>query len=174
MRYNPHRLGVYLWRSSYTENIACSVFEKLARWDWLDREERAQAATFAAEELNHSVMLRRLAKEILPQRPDADLRPLTVPRDPWTALAGVSQAERLSLAGFVHMIELGTRLRHSDMVRAYGQILAEEFPHLAWGRSVLKRIRLDDGKRRDVQAYLATHPIAAEYRQVATERPWTD
>src|SRR6266404_5615347 len=114
MKVNEFKLGVYLWRSSYTENIACSVFEKLARWDWLDRTERDSAREFSAQELNHAQMLRQLGKEFIKYRPSDHLRALYVPSDPWTALAGVSQAERLSLDGFVHMVELGTRMRHSD------------------------------------------------------------
>lgn len=167
-----HRLGVYLWRSSLTEQIACGVFEKLSRWDWLPIADRAQAQRFADEEHSHSVLLRDLAKDIYPGRPDEHIRALKVPANVWQALAGVVQAERMSFPGFDHMVELGRRIQNADLVYAYQRISEDEQGHLVWGKDVMLRFRQDPVIHRDVMAYLRTHPIAEEYRQVAKERPW--
>lgn len=167
-----HRLGVYLWRSSLTEQIAAGVFEKLARWDWLEMADRARAGEFAGQESTHASLLRGLAKDLYHARPDEHLRALKVPSNVWQALAGVVQAERMSFPGFQHMVDLGRELEHEELVAAYQQITTDEAQHLVWGKGVMDRFRREPEIHRDVMAYLKTHPIAEEYRQVARERPW--
>ena len=168
------RLGVYLWRSSLTEQIAAATFEKLARWEHLLEPERAIAGLFAAQERHHAEILRALGREYLPERPDAFLRPLRVPEEPWLLLAGVHQAERISLIGFGHMVALGRRLGHSVLTAAYELILREERAHLAWGQPLVRRLIRDPEIGPGMRAYRRLHPIAREYRAVRQERPWIE
>ena len=165
------RLGIYLWRSAQTEGVAASVFARASRESWLSTEDRDIAAGFAHQENEHAKMLRDLAKEYLPTRPDQASRPLFVMAEPDVAIVGVNQAERMSLRGFGHMIDLGIRLKHAAMVRAYGIIASEELGHLAWSTRLLPLLRRDAGRRERIRAYLRTHPVAPEYRR--QERPWT-
>ena len=167
------RLGVYLWRSSLTEQIAAATFQKLARWARLSEAEQATARLFAEQERNHAELLRALGQEWIPERPDRFLRPLHVPEDPALLLAGVHQAERISLAGFEHMIELGRRIGAGVLTAVYELILREERAHLAWGRPLVRRLLRDPEIGTGMQAYRRLHPIAREYRAVRLERPWT-
>lgn len=169
---DPRRLGVYLWRSAQTEGIAASVFAKVSRESWIAVEDKITAGVFAEQEHQHSEMLRALAKEFIPTRPDDALRTLFVPAEPDVALVGVNQAERMSLQGFGHMVELGIKLKHPAMVKAYGTIASEEISHLAWSTRLLPLLRRDPSRRERIRAYLRSHPIAVEYRRVAQERPW--
>ena len=168
------RLGVYLWRSSLTEQIAAATFEKLARWEHLLEPERAIAGLFAAQERHHAEILRALGREYFPERPDAFLRPLRVPEEPWLLLVGVHQAERISLAGFAHMIALGRRLGHAPLTAAYELITCEERAHLAWGEPLVRRLIRDPHIGPGMLAYRQLHPIAREYRAVRQERPWIE
>ena len=166
------RLGVYLWRSSLTEQIAAATFEKLARWGRLSGLEQSVARLFAAQERHHAELLRGLGQECIPERPDAFLRALRVPEEPWLLLVGVHQAERLSLAGFVHMAALGRERGHGALTVAYELILREERTHLAWGRPLVRRLLKDPECGPAMQSYRRLHPIAREYRAVRQERPW--
>ena len=166
------RLGVYLWRSSLTEQIAAATFQKLARWAPLSRAEQATARIFAEQERNHAELLRALGQEWIRERPDGFLRPLHVPEDPAQLLVGVHQAERLSLAGFAHMAALGRRIGHGVLTAVYDLILREERAHLAWGRPLVRRLVRDPEIGPGMQAYRRLHPIAREYRAVGRERPW--
>lgn len=172
MRPDPRALGVYLWRSAMTEGIAASVFAKVARAEWATTEDRRTASTFSEQEHEHSELLRALAKEYVSTRPDEALRQLYVPAEPDVAIVGVNQAERMSLKGFAHMIDLGIRLKHGAMISAYARIAEEEITHLAWSTRLLPLLRQDPDRRARIRAYLRQHPIAVEYRRVAQERPW--
>lgn len=167
------KLGVYLWRSSLTEQVAAGCFEKCARWDYLSAAEQAMARLFAQQERDHATLLKALGQEYIRERPDRFLRHLGVPDDPWTILIGVSQAERISFVGFEKMAALGRRLGHDGMVAAYERITREEREHLAWGRPLIRRIFADPRYRESARTYAKTHPIAREYRAVRQERPWT-
>lgn len=168
------RLGVYLWRSSLTEQIAAATFQKLARWPRLSEAEQATARLFAEQERNHAELLRALGQEWIPERPDQYLRPLHVPEEPWLLLAGVHQAERISLVGFGHMATLGHRIGHGVLTAVYELILREERAHLAWGQPLVRRLIRDPEIGAGMQAYRRSHPIAREYRAVSQERPWTE
>ena len=166
------RLGVYLWRSSLTEQIATATFQKLARWSRLSEAEQATARLFAEQERNHAELLHALGREWLTERPDRFLRPLHVPEEPWLLLAGVHQAERISLAGFGHMAALGRQMGHGVLTAVYELILREERAHLAWGQPLVRRLIRDPAIGPGMQAYRRLHPIAREYRAVREERPW--
>jgi hypothetical protein len=168
------RLGVYLWRSSLTEQIAAATFQKLARWDRLSEAEQATARLFAEQERNHAELLRALGQEWIAERPDRFLRSLHVPEEPALLLAGVHQAERISLAGFEQMVELGRRIGHGVLRTVYELILREERAHLAWGQPLVRRLLHDPEIGPGMRAYRRLHPISREYRAVRQERPWTD
>jgi hypothetical protein len=168
------RLGVYLWRSAMTEQIAAATFQKLARWPKLSEAEQATARLFAEQERNHAELLRALGQEWIKARPDAYLRALQVPAEPALLLAGVHQAERISLAGFGHMAALGRRLGHPVLTAVYELIVREEQAHLTWGRPLVRRLLRDPEIRPGMRAYRRLHPIAREYRAVRLERPWEE
>lgn len=167
-----HRLGIFLWRSSYLERAAAGVFYRAGRSEMLDPRDRTTVREFAEEEVKHAELLKGLGKALIRTRPDAHLIPIEIPTDLLVDLALIHQGERLLFAGFNKMIALGRRLGLAELVQVYEVIQGEERRHIAWGRRVVAELSRDPAVAASVRPWTRGHIISSRFRRVAQDDPW--
>lgn len=164
------RLGLYLWNSARGESLGTGVFARLSRLSSLSGVDQRQARDYAEQEANHAGMFRGLARRLLPFPPP--LYQWELPTSPWVAFLEVATAERLSLASFRALIDLGAAIGDSELVTISRQVLSEELGHIRWGQRILSQMRKNQRYADDLRRYARLHRVAREYRRRRADCPW--
>jgi hypothetical protein len=167
-------VGLFLWRQSYTERIAVGTFSRLRRGLLLTPEERRQTEQFMAEEMSHGDSLRQAARGYIVVRP-AEAWPGFTPiglSEP-LALTTTYLGERLMTPTFRLLQRAFDQLGDHETAALYRLIEREEAQHVAWARSVLRRLRREEPSvAAEIRAFMRSHVVVRAFRRVAPDERW--
>ena len=137
-------IGSMLWRGSLGERRAIGIFGRLLRGSLLTPDEKAALPAIIEEEIQHGDLLRACAKRYLPTRIEIP-RPLFHVREhpEHVLVAALHAAERFEAPGMPLARALFLRLGDTEAVRAYEILIRDEAGHIAWGRRVMERLRVE-------------------------------